>query len=177
MVLGTGDMNTRLMFVGEGPGAQEDLQGKPFVGRSGDLLREAFHLPPTFDRATIFITNVVKCRPPGNRNPTSAEMEACSRFLYEEIKLVNPRVIVTLGKVASEYLLERPVKITKENGHLHFVDHSLCENDPPIMTVFHPAYVLRNRKPEIQEAFFQAIKDAKEVAYGTLRTTDGGLYT
>jgi DNA polymerase len=169
-------MGTRLMFIGEGPGEQEDLQGRPFVGRSGDILREAYHRID-IPRSTLFITNVVKCRPPGNRNPALLEMEVCSHFLYEEIKLVNPRVIVALGKVASEYLLERPVKITKENGHLHFLDHSLCENDPPIMTVFHPAYVLRNRKPEIQEAFFQAIKDAKEVAYGTLRTTDGGLST
>jgi len=103
-------------------------------------------------------------------------MEACSHFLYEEIKLVNPRVIVALGKVAAEHLLEHPVKITKENGWLNFMDQPLCENDPPVMTVFHPAYVLRNRKPEIQEAFFQAIKDAKEVAYGTLRA-NGGLHT
>ncbi len=164
--------------MGEGPGEQEDLRGVPFVGRSGELLDQALS-GADLDRKDQFITNVVKCRPPGNRNPTPTEMGACGhRFLYKQLELLNPRVIVTLGKIASEFLLGRDVRITKENGHLHFLaDRTFSKNEPPIMTVFHPAYVLRNRKPEIQEAFFQAIKDAKEVAYGTLRATNGGLHT
>jgi DNA polymerase len=148
------------MFIGEGPGQEEDLQGRPFVGKSGELLDEALRragLP----REYVFITNVVKCRPPGNRNPSTKEMEACSPYLYAQIDAIRPELIVTLGKVAAEFLLKREVRITKENGHLDFWDDAVC-----MMTVYHPAYVLRTRRPEVKEAFFQAIQNAREIAYG-----------
>ena len=165
IVPGEGNAQAYIMFIGEGPGESEDLQGLPFVGQSGSLLDQVFSFA-SLERSEVFIGNVIKCRPPGNRNPSPSEIKACCHFLEEQIRIINPRIIVTLGKISAEHLIKRPIKITKENGHLHFLDEPLCKNNPPIMTVFHPAYILRNRKPEIQEAFFQAIKDAKEIAYG-----------
>lgn len=159
-VPGEGNPETRILFIGEGPGESEDLQGRPFVGKAGDLLNEAFR-NSGIDRKNIFITNVVKCRPPGNRNPSQEEMTSCFPYLVEQINAIQPDLIVALGKVAAEFLLQRPVKITRENGKLDFLPSGLC-----IMTILHPAYVLRNQTPEIRESFFQAIKDARNIAYG-----------
>jgi len=158
---GEGNPYARIMFIGEAPGQEEDLQGLPFVGRSGELLDEALNRAQ-LPREYVFITNVVKCRPPGNRNPSKGEMEVCSSYLYTQIDAIRPELIVTLGKIAAEFLLQREVRITKENGLLDFWEDSVC-----LMTVYHPAYVLRNRQPEVKEAFFQAIQYAKEIAYGT----------
>jgi DNA polymerase len=147
------------MFIGEAPGADEDREGLPFVGRSGELLTEALEAAGLTEEQ-VYITNTVKCRPPGNRNPTRSEMDACLRFLASQIGQPRP-VIVILGKVAAEYLLQRPVKITKENGHIE-----VLEDGTLVVLVYHPAYVLRNRKPEIRREFFQAVRDAREIAYG-----------
>ncbi len=153
-----------LMLVGEAPGAEEDRTGFPFMGRSGELLNEA--LIETFGGAYgtwVYITNMVKCRPPGNRNPTNSEVETCSPFLKQEIEeIVQPKLIVVLGKVAAERFLQRPVKITKEHGNLDFTDDGQA-----VLICYHPAYVLRNQKPEIKQGFFQAIQDARRIAYGT----------
>lgn len=161
------------MIVGEGPGKDEDEQGLPFVGRSGDLLNKALveAFGSEFPKWT-YITNMVKCRPPGNRNPTDGEVEACSPYLKEEFELVEPKLIVVLGKVAAERLLQRPVKITKEHGNLDFMN-----DGQPVLICYHPAYVLRNQKPEIKQGFFQAIQDARRIAYGTTDTKvhEGGL--
>ncbi len=151
------------MLVGEAPGAEEDRTGFPFMGRSGELLNEA--LIETFGGAYVtwvYITNMVKCRPPGNRNPTDSEVSACSPFLKQEIEeVVRPKLIVVLGKVAAERFLQRPVKITKEHGNLDFTDDGQA-----VLICYHPAYVLRNQKPEIKQGFFQAIQDARRIAYG-----------
>lgn len=163
-VPGEGNPNARIMFVGEGPGETEDLQGRPFVGRAGELLDEAFS-SASIDRNQVFITNIVKCRPPGNRNPSQEEMKKCYPYLVNQISYIQPDLIVVLGKVAAEYILQRPVKITKENGRLEFFSSGLC-----VMTVLHPAYVLRNQKPEVRESFFQAIQDARNIAYGIPHT-------
>ena len=168
-VPGEGNPRAKLMFIGEGPGETEDQQGRPFVGRAGELLKEAFQRAG-IAREEVFITNIVKCRPPGNRNPNQSEMDQCYPYLINQLSYVQPDLIVILGKVAAEYLLQRPVKITKEHGKLEFLPSfsGLC-----IMTVLHPAYVLRNQKPEIRESFFQAIQDARNIAYGN---PDTGLH-
>jgi DNA polymerase len=112
-------------------------------------------------RDEAFVVNTVKCRPPGNRNPTTQEMDACKPFLDEQIEMMSPHLIVGLGKVACQRLLGREVKITKEHGHLDFRDDGRA-----VMICYHPAYVLRNRRPEIVESFYEAIKTAREIAYG-----------
>ncbi len=157
----------KIMIIGEGPGRDEDREGIPFVGRSGELLISA--LSEAFDGkhfwTRVYITNTVKCRPPDNRNPTQKEMEACYPNLQVQYTLQSPEIIVTLGKVASEFLLQRPVKITKEHGNLDFINDGY--KDVPVLICYHPAYVLRNQKPEIKQGFFQAIQDARRIAYGT----------
>ena len=156
----------KIMIIGEGPGEQEDLKGIPFVGRSGELLTDA--LKAAFDGkyfwTQVYITNTVKCRPSGNRNPTQKEMEACYPNLQKQYTSILPKLIVVLGKVAAEFILQRPVKITKEHGNLDFINDGFA--DIPVLICYHPAYVLRNQKPEIKQGFFQAIEDARRIAYG-----------
>lgn len=156
----------KLMFIGEGPGEREDIEGYPFVGRSGELLDEALKqtFPDEYWPGKVYITNMVKCRPPGNRNPTQKEMEVCYPNLQVQYTLQSPELIVVLGKVAAEFLLQRPVKITKEHGNLDFINDGF--KDVPILICYHPAYVLRNQKPEIKQGFFQAIQDARRIVYG-----------
>ena len=162
IVWGRGFPGSDLMIVGEGPGRNEDREGSPFVGRSGALLDEALvaSFGPEFSK-WAYITNMVKCRPPENRNPTDKEVAACAPYLQEEINLVEPKLIVTLGKVAAEGLLQHPVKITKQHGHLDFMDDGQA-----VLICYHPAYILRNQKPEIRQVFFQAFTDARRIAYG-----------
>ena len=124
------------MFVGEAPGADEDRQGEPFVGKAGQLLTKMIGAMG-LARSDVYIANVVKCRPPGNRDPEPAELATCRPFLDEQIKAVAPEVIVTLGRVAPTALLEREVKITRERGT--WVDYQ----GVPVMLTLHPAYLLR----------------------------------
>lgn len=154
-VPGRGSPTPKILFVGEGPGEQEDIQGLPFVGRAGELLEEGIRRA-ALEPSDYFITNVVKCRPPGNRNPTLPEMEACAGFLRAQQEVLKPELIVVLGKVAAEYLLGRPVKITRENGAIDFL-----KDGTMVLIVLHPAYVLRNQVPEVRESFFEAIHEAK----------------
>ncbi len=161
-VPGKGSPQAHILFVGEGPGAEEDKDGRPFVGRAGELLDKGLERA-SLDRKDVFITNIVKCRPPGNRNPTTEEMEACVGFLRKQIEILKPALIVTLGKVSAEFLLGRNVYVTRENGHLDFMEDGTC-----VMTMLHPAYVLRNQTEEVRESFFQAIVDAKNIAMGRL---------
>jgi uracil-DNA glycosylase len=158
--------SSKLMIIGEGPGEQEDLQGRPFVGRSGELLHDALAkaFEDTYYGNKIYITNIVKCRPPGNRNPTKGEMETCYPNLQAQYTGMFPELIIVLGKVAAEFILKRPVKITKEHGNLDFINDGF--KDVPVLICYHPAYVLRNQKPEIKQGFFQAIRDARRIAYG-----------
>ena len=160
IVWSRGSRDAKLMILGEAPGEQEDRIGLPFVGRSGALLNEAL-VAAGLTEEDVYITNMVKCRPPGNRNPTAREMDACLPHLLSQTGSVKPRVFITLGKVASEYWLGRPVKVTKENGN---VEASV--NGTVVVIAYHPAYVLRNQKPEIKQGFFQAIDDARRIAYG-----------
>lgn len=164
-VPGVGNPQAKIMIVGEGPGEAEDLQGTPFVGRSGALLDLALS-KAGLSREEVFITNIVKCRPPSNRNPRPWEMSECYTYLTHQIAIIKPLLIVTLGKVAAERILQRPVKITKENGCATYAEVDAGLYGQLFLTVLHPAYVLRNRTPLVENAFFQAIQTSKDVAYG-----------
>jgi len=139
IVFGEGDVNSTIMFIGEGPGKQEDLQGRPFVGRSGKLLDRALFLAG-LPREKVFITNIVKCRPPNNRNPLPAEMKIGKELLlYDQIKIIDPKVICTLGSISLKALIEKPVAITQLRGK------PIEYNGRIILPTYHPAYILRNR--------------------------------
>jgi uracil-DNA glycosylase len=138
VVFGVGNPRARLLFVGEGPGRDEDLQGEPFVGRAGQLLTDIIEKGMKLERSDVYICNVVKCRPPENRNPETDEVEACSPFLIRQIELVSPEVIVALGKFAAQTLLQTTTPITKLRGEWREY------RGVPLMPTLHPAYLLRN---------------------------------
>lgn len=138
IVFGVGNPSARLMFVGEGPGLDEDRQGEPFVGRAGRLLTEIITKGMRLRREDVYIANVVKCRPPENRNPEPDEVAACAPFLARQIEIVGPEVIVALGKFAAQTLLETKTPITRLRGTWHRF------RNIPVMPTFHPAYLLRN---------------------------------
>ena len=138
LVFGVGNPRAKLMFVGEGPGRDEDLQGEPFVGRAGQLLTDIITKGIGLKRADVYIANVVKCRPPDNRNPEPDEVAACEPFLKKQIELIAPEIIVALGKFAVQTLLQSKAPITKLRGHWHSY-HGI-----KLMPTFHPAYLLRN---------------------------------
>ena len=138
LVFGVGDPHAELMFIGEGPGAEEDARGEPFVGRAGQLLTDIIERGMGMSRANVYICNVIKCRPPDNRNPEPDEVAACEPFLMRQIDLVRPRVIVGLGTFAVQALLKVKTPISKLRG--------VWQNYRGIkmMPTFHPAYLLRN---------------------------------
>jgi len=139
VVFGEGNDAADLMFVGEGPGAEEDRQGRPFVGRAGQLLTKMINAM-NLERKDVYIANIVKCRPPENRNPFKEEIAKCIGYLYSQIDIVNPKVIVCLGSVAAQALLQTDKPISRLRGT--FVDL----NGINVMPTFHPAYLLRNPK-------------------------------
>ena len=142
-VFGEGDADARLMFVGEAPGADEDQQGRPFVGRAGQLL-EKMIIAMGLQRSDVFIANTVKCRPPGNRTPTPAEVDTCWDYLLRQIEIINPEVIVTLGNPSTKRLLNTSTGITKLRGTWNSFDGLLPDGPSiPVMPTFHPAYILR----------------------------------
>ena len=136
-VPGEGNLNAELMFVGEAPGRDEDVQGRPFVGKAGQLLTKIIEAM-TFQRKAVYITNVVKCRPPGNRNPQGMEIESCKRYLLAQIEMIKPKVIVTLGKVAADFFISSPLGMTALRGNFHEF-HQI-----KVMPTFHPSYLIRN---------------------------------
>jgi len=139
LVFGEGDPGARLMFVGEAPGEQEDLQGRPFVGKAGELLTRLIE-KMGFGRDGVYIANTVKCRPPGNRNPLDDEIAACMPFLERQIEIIGPRVIMTLGSVATRALLGDVGSISKARGK------TFRYRGIPVVPTFHPSYLLRNPK-------------------------------
>lgn len=141
VVFGEGNPDAKLMLVGEGPGKEEDEQGRPFVGRSGKLLNRIFELIE-INRSDVFITNIVKCRPPHNRKPLPLEMNTCKKLLLlNQIKIIRPKTICTLGSAATQGLLDQNVKITKIRGTCLQMMDSIH-----IIPTYHPAYILRNPK-------------------------------
>lgn len=152
IVIGEGHTQASLVFVGEGPGEQEDLQGRPFVGKAGQLL-DRMITAISLKREDVYICNIVKCRPPGNRNPESDEIASCNPFLLRQLELIRPQVIVALGKFAAQTLLQTETPITRLRGQFHSF------RGTPLMPTFHPAYLLRN-----PEAKRDAWEDLKRVA-------------
>lgn len=141
-VFGVGPERASLMVVGEGPGADEDLQGEPFVGRAGKLLDEMLAAIGRSRGRDVFIANVVKCRPPGNRDPATDEVAACRPYLEQQIALVQPRLIVGLGRIAAQRLLGSEAPLSRLRGTLHRYGAA----DTPLLITYHPAYLLRSPK-------------------------------
>jgi len=146
VVFGVGSPRAEIMFVGEAPGHDEDMQGEPFVGRAGDLLTKII-AAMGFKREDVYIANVLKCRPPQNRTPLPDEVTNCLPYLLSQIELIKPKIIVALGATAVRSLLDVQIGITKMRGHWYTF------RDIPIMPTFHPAYLLRNppAKKEVWE--------------------------
>lgn len=154
LVFGSGNPKAKLMFVGEGPGREEDEQGLPFVGRSGKLLTKIIEAMG-LNREDVYIANVVKCRPPENRNPELDEIKSCSPFLHQQIEFIRPEIIVTLGTFASQNLLNSELSIGRLRGDFHkFPNRSyiekyqskLKESSTLLLATYHPAFLLRNPK-------------------------------
>ena len=143
VVFGEGARDAEVMFIGEGPGEQEDLTGRPFVGRGGKFLDEMLAMID-LDRSRVFIGNMVKCRPPGNRDPLAAEQEACIGYLRNQVALIRPKIIVCLGRIAAMKLIKEDFKITREHG-VWFEKAGV-----QMTALFHPAALLRDprRRPE-----------------------------
>ena len=143
-----------MMFIGEGPGADEDAQGEPFVGRAGKKLDQMISAIG-LSREQVYIANIVKCRPPQNREPERDEVATCSPFLYRQIEAIRPRVIVTLGAPAARTLLNTRIGITKLRGSWH------AFRGIPVMPTFHPAYLLRAYTLENRTRVFDDLKAAR----------------
>lgn len=141
-VIGRGSLQAPIMVVGEGPGQNEDETGQPFVGKAGQLLDKILESVQLTTAEDVFICNVVKCRPPGNRTPTQDEADACKGYLMEQIRMVNPRIILLTGATAMKALLGEKQGITKVRGQWYERDDRLY------MPIFHPAYLLRNQSRE-----------------------------
>jgi uracil-DNA glycosylase family 4 len=165
IVNGVGPADADVLFVGEAPGQQEDAEGEPFVGRSGDVLDEQLRVAG-LDRETVRITNCVRCRPPDNRDRKGEDLENCREYLEREIDRVDPEVIVTLGKVPAEHLLGRSVAVTKEVGSIE--DVRIAGASRRVLLCVHPAATLYDRSQE--EPFAETIERAAEI----VGATDGG---
>jgi DNA polymerase len=142
IVFGEGNPRARLMFIGEGPGREENIQGRPFVGEAGQLLTRLIE-KMGFKREDVYITNIVKCRPPSNRDPKDDEIASCLPFLKRQIRMISPDVIMTLGRIAVHTLLNEKTPISRLRGK--FVEYESVH----LMPTFHPAYLLRNPKDKI----------------------------
>ena len=153
VVFGVGNQNAEVLFIGEGPGANEDAQGVPFVGRAGHLLDDMLEIIG-LKRNDVYIANIVKCRPPQNRDPQPAESEACMPWLREQFRLLKPKIVVCLGRIAAQRMIRKDFSVTKEHGQLYEKGGIL------FMGTFHPAALLRSpqNKPAAF-ADFTALRD------------------
>lgn len=144
VVVGVGPRNAEVLFIGEGPGENEDLQGEPFVGRAGKLLDEMLEIIDLSREKNIYIANMVKCRPPKNRDPLNTEQDACMDWLRNQVALLRPKIIVCLGRISAMRIIKEDFKITQEHGQW------FEKNGIQMMALFHPAALLRDprRKPE-----------------------------
>jgi uracil-DNA glycosylase family 4 len=160
VVFGTGNPRARLLFIGEGPGRDEDLQGEPFVGRAGKLLTKII-MAMGYERQDVYIANVVKCRPPQNRNPQADEADACEHFLLRQVAVIQPQIIVLLGKVAVQAILGSSAPMSRLRGKFQ------TWRGIPVMCTYHPAYLLRNAnaKKDVWEDM-QIVRDALAEAEG-----------
>lgn len=163
IVFGVGNPNAEVMFIGEGPGEQEDLKGEPFVGRGGQLLDKMLAVVDLDRNKNIYIGNMVKCRPPKNRDPKPEEQEQCIFWLRNQVKLIQPKIIVCLGRISAMKIIKPDIKITKEHGI--FFD----KNGTQVMATLHPAALLRNpaNKPGAMEDFFKLRDKINEICEHT----------
>ncbi len=159
-VFGVGHRAAPLMVVGEGPGADEDAQGEPFVGRAGKLLDQMLAAIGYSREHNVFIANVVKCRPPGNRDPAPSEAEACRPYLEQQIALVKPKLIVALGRVAAQRLLATDAPLARLRGPLHHYGPLQI----PLMITYHPAYLLRS--PREKAKSWEDLKQVHRFIHG-----------
>jgi uracil-DNA glycosylase family 4 len=154
IVFGSGNPEADLVVIGEGPGADEDAQGKPFVGRAGQLLTRMLE-SVKLTRDAVYIGNAVKCRPPGNRNPEPDELAACAPFLAAQLGVIQPKVVLALGSVATQALLKTKDPIGKLRGRVHPYGSAV------LVPTFHPAFLLRNPGPEYKRMAFEDLKLAR----------------
>lgn len=154
IVFGVGNPDAKIMFVGEGPGRDEDIQGEPFVGRAGQLLTKIIEAMGR-KRSEVYIANIVKCRPPNNRNPEPDEVATCKPFLIRQVEIIHPRVIVCLGSVATQNLLETDAKITRMRGK--FTEWQ----GTPVMPTYHPAFLLRN--PNMKKPVWEDMQEVMKL--------------
>lgn len=168
VVFGVGNEQAEVLFIGEGPGENEDLQGQPFVGRGGQLLDKMLEAVGLSRKHNIYIANMVKCRPPKNRDPLPEEQAACAGWLARQIEILQPKIVVCLGRIAAFHFISPDFKVTKQHGQFFEKDGRLY------MGMFHPAAILRNpnQKPEAF-ADFVALRDKiKEICTHTTLTFD-----
>lgn len=154
VVFGVGNPNAKIMFVGEGPGEQEDLKGEPFVGKSGQLLDKYLSLIDLDRKENIYIANIVKCRPPHNRDPKIEEQDICIEYLRQQVKIIRPKIIVCLGRIAAQKLISPDFRVTSQHGKFYEKGGIL------FMGTFHPSALLRyeTNKP-LALMDFQALRD------------------
>ena len=163
VVFGVGIKDAEVLFVGEGPGENEDLQGEPFVGRGGKLLDDMLKMIDLDRSKNIYIANIVKCRPPKNRDPFGTEQEACIGWLREQIALINPKIVVCLGRIAAKILIKEDFKITQEHGRWFDID------GVKYTALYHPAALLRDvhRRPETFEDLREIRSMIREICENT----------
>jgi DNA polymerase len=158
IVFGEGDEKATLMFIGEGPGYEEDVQGRPFVGKAGQLLTKIIE-SINLSREEVYIANIVKCRPPQNRNPESDEIESCNAFLMKQIRTIQPKIICALGTFAAQTLLKTDTKISALRGKLFDLEGI------KVIPTYHPAFLLRN--PERKRDVWEDMKKIAELLVGS----------
>lgn len=154
LVFGVGKKNADIMLIGEGPGENEDLQGQPFVGRSGQLLDKFLASVDLSRDKNVYIANMVKCRPPKNRDPKPEEQDMCINWLREQFKIIKPKIIVCVGRISAQRLIDKNFKVTQQHGQ--FID----KNGTLFMGTYHPAAILRNpNNKELAFADWLALRD------------------
>lgn len=168
VVVGVGNPRSKVMFIGEGPGENEDLQGEPFVGRGGQLLDKMLAAVDLDRKTNVYIANIVKCRPPKNRDPLPEEQEACIGWLRNQVALIRPKIIVCLGRIAAMRIIKPDMKITREHGQF------FEKNGTLMMATLHPAALLRNpnQKPAAFEDFLKLREKINELRLDVAKTYD-----
>ena len=168
VVVGVGNPRSKVMFIGEGPGENEDLQGEPFVGRGGQLLDKMLAAVDLGRKTNVYIANIVKCRPPKNRDPLPEEQEACIGWLRNQVALIRPKIIVCLGRIAAMRIIKPDMKITREHGQF------FEKNGTLMMATLHPAALLRNpnQKPAAFEDFLKLREKIDELRLDVAKTYD-----
>ena len=168
VVVGVGNPRSKVLFIGEGPGENEDLQGEPFVGRGGQLLDKMLAAVDLDRKTNVYIANIVKCRPPKNRDPLPEEQEACIGWLRNQVALIRPKIIVCLGRIAAMRIIKPDMKITREHGQF------FEKNGTLMMATLHPAALLRNpnQKPAAFEDFLKLREKIDELRLDVAKTYD-----